>query len=87
VNAESSPQPTKPLIKEEDDFTNGSKGESSVLTNPQCKNLQADTGGNASSNETSGPKDSCENKANRKKMKVRCIMTIGSSYHIYDRMM
>jgi hypothetical protein len=87
VNAESSPQPTKPLIKEEDDFTNGSKGESSVLTNPQCKNLQADTGGNASSNETSGPKDSCENKANRKKMKVRCITTIGSSYHIYDCMM
>ncbi|PNY13916.1 two-component response regulator APRR2-like protein [Trifolium pratense] len=70
VNAESSPQPTKPLIKEEDDFANGSKGESSVLTNPQSKKLLGDTGVNASPNETSGPKDSCEIKANRKKMKV-----------------
>lgn len=82
LNTESSPQPTKPLIKEEEDFANGSKGESCVSTNPESEKLLGNAGGNASPNETSVPKNSCENRANRKKMKVRCIMIIGSSYHI-----
>ncbi|KAL5099085.1 hypothetical protein RYX36_003412 [Vicia faba] len=67
LNTENSLQPTKPLIKEEED---SSKGESGVSTNPQSKNLLDNADGNASPNERSGPKDSCENRANRKKMKV-----------------
>lgn len=82
LNAENSPQPTKSLVKEEEDFANGSKGESVVSTNPQSKKALENADGNASPNETSVPKDSCENRANRKKMKVRCIMIIDSSHHI-----
>ncbi|CAK8539555.1 unnamed protein product [Lathyrus sativus] len=70
LNTENS-QSTKPLIKEEEDFANGSKSESGVVsTNPQSKKALENADGNASPNETCVPKDSCENRVNRKKMKV-----------------
>nr|QSD99641.1 MYB family transcription factor [Melilotus albus] len=70
LNIESSLQPTKPLIKEEDDFANGSKGENGASLNPQNKKFLGSSGGNTSPNKTSVVNDPCENKANRKKMKV-----------------
>lgn len=70
LNAESSPQPTKHLIKEEEDFAKGSKGESGASLNPLNKNFLGDAGGNTSLNKTRVFNDPCENKANRKKMKV-----------------
>lgn len=71
LNAESSPQPTKPLIKAEEDFANGSKGENGASLNPQNKKFLGNAGGNTSPNKTRAVNDPCENKANRKKMKVR----------------
>jgi len=89
LNAETSPQPRKndkTRIKEEEDFANGSKGESTVSLDPHNKKFLSNTDGNTSPNKTGVLNDSCEVKANRKKMKVSCIMTIGS-YHTYDYMM
>jgi len=78
LNTESSPQPTKPLIKEEEDFA---KGKSGASLNPQNKNFLGDAGGNPSLNKTSVFNDPCENKANRKKMKVRCILLVLIIYY------
>lgn len=61
LNAESSPQPTKPLIKAEEDFAKGSKCESGASLNPLNKKFLGNAG---------VVNDPCENKANRKKMKV-----------------
>lgn len=85
LNAESSPQPRKPeetLIKEEEDFANGSKDENAASPNPHNRKFLSNADGNTSPNKTGVLNDSCENKANRKKMKVSCITTISSSYHI-----
>ncbi|KAJ1386554.1 SANT/Myb domain [Sesbania bispinosa] len=73
LNGESSPQPIKPeetLIKEEEDFANGSKGESVVSVDPQNTKFLSNADGNTTPNKTGVLNDSCENKANRKKMKV-----------------
>ncbi|KAH1267324.1 Two-component response regulator-like APRR2 [Glycine max] len=73
LNAESSPQPREPdktLIKEEEDFANGSRGESAVSLSPNNKKFLSNADGNTSPNRTGVLNDSCEIKANRKKMKV-----------------
>ncbi|TKY70733.1 Two-component response regulator APRR2 [Spatholobus suberectus] len=73
LNAESYPQPREPektLIKEEEDFANGSKGESAVSLNPHNKKFLSNADGNTSLNKTGVLNDSCEIKANRRKMKV-----------------
>ncbi|RZB78268.1 Two-component response regulator-like APRR2 isoform H [Glycine soja] len=73
LNAESSPQPREPdktLIREEDDFANVSKGESAVSLNPHNKKFLSNADGNTSPNKTGVLNDSCEIKANRKKVKV-----------------
>ncbi|KAK8471725.1 hypothetical protein PHAVU_002G004800 [Phaseolus vulgaris] len=73
LNAESSPQPTEPeetLIKEEEDFANGSKGERAVSPNLHNEKFLTNADGHTSSKKTGVLHDSCEIKANRKKMKV-----------------
>ncbi|KAK7307734.1 hypothetical protein VNO77_41056 [Canavalia gladiata] len=73
LNAESSPQPRDPektLIKKEEDLANGSKGESAVSLNPHNKKFLSNADGNTSPSKTGVLNDSCEIKANRKKMKV-----------------
>lgn len=73
LNAESSSQPREPektLIKEEEDFANGSKGENAVSLNTHNKKFLSTVGGNTSPNRMGALNDSCEVKANRKKMKV-----------------
>ncbi|KAK7309096.1 hypothetical protein RJT34_05569 [Clitoria ternatea] len=70
--AESSPQPREPektLIKKEEDFAKGSKGERANSLNP-CKMFLNNAVGDTSPNKTCVLNDSCEIKANRKKMKV-----------------
>ena len=77
LNAESAPQPMnseKTLVKDEEDFVKGSKGEtidSSVHTHPHNRKVLSSTDGNTnSSNKVGVLSDSCALKANRKKMKV-----------------
>ncbi|CAJ1928921.1 unnamed protein product [Sphenostylis stenocarpa] len=72
LNAESSPQPMElkqTLIKEED-FANGSQGERAVSLNPNMEKIHGNADGNTSPKKTEVLNDSCEIKANRKKMKV-----------------
>jgi len=73
LNAESSPQPTEPeetLIKEEEDFANGSKGERAVSLNLHNEKFLSNADGHTSPKKMEVLNDSCEIKANRKKMKV-----------------
>ncbi|MED6167719.1 Two-component response regulator-like, variant 2 [Stylosanthes scabra] len=68
-------QPEKPergLIKQEEDFlANGSNGESTDSPNPHDRRPLSSTDGNiTSSNKAVILKDTCENKATRKKLKV-----------------
>ncbi|BAU00369.1 Two-component response regulator-like APRR2 Pseudo-response regulator 2 TOC2 protein [Vigna angularis] len=73
LNAESTPQPTEPeetLIKEEEDFANGSKGERAVSLNLQNEKFLSNADGHTSPKKMGVFNDSCEIKANRKKMKV-----------------
>ncbi|XP_027360608.1 two-component response regulator-like APRR2 isoform X2 [Abrus precatorius] len=72
LNSESSQarEPEKTLIKEEEDFANGSKVKSAVSLNPHNRKFLSNSDGNRSPNKTGVLNDSCEIKANRKKMKV-----------------
>ncbi|KAE9613110.1 putative response regulator and transcription factor RR-A-type family [Lupinus albus] len=64
-------KPEKTLIKREDGFADGCKGESAVSLNPRNRKFLSKTGGNTTTPNKAGvPRDSCEIKANRKKMKV-----------------
>ncbi|XP_019444992.1 PREDICTED: two-component response regulator-like APRR2 isoform X1 [Lupinus angustifolius] len=64
-------KPEKTLIKREDDSADGCKGESAVSLNPHNRKFLSKTGGNTTSpSKAIVPRDSCEIKANRKKMKV-----------------
>ncbi|KAL2348247.1 hypothetical protein Fmac_002247 [Flemingia macrophylla] len=73
LNAESSPQPREPekaLIKEEEEFPNVSKGERAVPQNPHIKKFPKNADCNTSPDKMGVLHDSCETKANRKKIKV-----------------
>ncbi|XP_057449711.1 two-component response regulator-like APRR2 isoform X2 [Lotus japonicus] len=73
LNTESSSQLSKPektLIKEEEAFADGSKGEIAVSQNEDNRKFLGSAEGNESPNKTGVLSDSCEKKANRKKMKV-----------------
>ena len=80
LNAESNPQPQKPektLIKEEEEFADGSKGDSAVSLNHHNRKSLSNANDNITPNEAGVLSDTCEIKANRKKMKVSCTKTIG----------
>ncbi|XP_061359671.1 two-component response regulator-like APRR2 isoform X2 [Gastrolobium bilobum] len=74
LHAESTPQQRESentLVKEEEDFADASKGESVVSPHPQNRKALRNTDSNTkSSNKAGVHSDSCEIKANRKKMKV-----------------
>ncbi|CAL0311626.1 unnamed protein product [Lupinus luteus] len=74
LNTESITQlrkPEKTLIKREDNFADGCKGESAVSLNPHNRKFLSKTGSNTTSpSKAIVPRDSCEIKANRKKRKV-----------------
>ncbi|KAF1861703.1 hypothetical protein Lal_00026121 [Lupinus albus] len=72
LNTESTTQPIIPEktpIKGEEDIADGCKGEIVVSLNPHNRNLSK-AGGNSTSPNKASVRDSCEIKANRKKMKV-----------------
>ncbi|XP_019421093.1 PREDICTED: two-component response regulator-like APRR2 isoform X2 [Lupinus angustifolius] len=73
LNTESMTKPIKPeknLIKGEEDFADGCKGEIAVSLNPNNRKFLSKAGGNSTSSNKASVRDSCEIKANRKKMKV-----------------
>ncbi|CAL0331735.1 unnamed protein product [Lupinus luteus] len=73
LNTESTTQPIKPektLIKGEEDYADGCKGEIAVSLNPNNRKFLSKAGGNSTSSNKASVRDSCVIKANRKKMKV-----------------
>jgi hypothetical protein len=86
MNAESTPQQRKSEVtlvqKEAEEFADASKCESVVSPHPQNEKVFNNSESNTTSANKVGVRShKCEIKANRKKMKVSCCVTIHFSHH------